>query len=83
MNWDRNWNARWIWVEDYSTTTATIFQFDNAHRPPDTFAFFRRTWLIDAVPSSAQCRVTADGRYQLFVDGTRVGRGPIRSEPCT
>lgn len=27
------------------------------------------------------CRVTADGRYQLWVNGTLVGRGPVRSEP--
>ena len=30
---------------------------------------------------SASLTVTVDGRYQLFVNGVRVGRGPVRCDP--
>ena len=41
----------------------------------------RTSFDIDRVPDTAPCRVTADGRYQLWVNGVLVGRGPGRGEP--
>ncbi|HZF43030.1 MAG TPA: alpha-L-rhamnosidase N-terminal domain-containing protein [Sphingomonadaceae bacterium] len=35
------------------------------------------------VPGSAPVAVTCDGRYQLFVNGVRAGRGPVRSSPMS
>ena len=32
-------------------------------------------------PDAAQLTLTVDGRYQLFVNGARVGRGPVRCDP--
>ncbi|MCX7174655.1 MAG: family 78 glycoside hydrolase catalytic domain [Proteobacteria bacterium] len=43
------------------------------------FVMFRRGFDVDWAPQSAPVVVTADGRYQLFVNGVRVGRGPARS----
>ena len=43
-------------------------------------AFRQRLWL-DAPPASVPVRVWADGRYRLWVNGTRVGEGPPRSHP--
>jgi alpha-L-rhamnosidase len=40
---------------------------------------FRRTISVRHTPSYAPLRITCDGRYQLFVNGIRVGRGPVRS----
>ena len=40
---------------------------------------FRRELTLDAVPAQAPTKITVDGRYQLFVNGTRLARGPVRS----
>jgi hypothetical protein len=37
--------------------------------------------LDDAVPDPVLARVTADSRYVLWVNGTEVARGPVRSNP--
>jgi alpha-L-rhamnosidase len=42
---------------------------------------FRREFDLNGPPDTAPARVTVDGRYQLFVNGVRVGRGPIRCSP--
>jgi hypothetical protein len=39
---------------------------------------FRRTFDMDAVPESFRVLVSADSRYRLFVNGTPVGRGPLK-----
>jgi hypothetical protein len=43
--------------------------------------FFRRRVALPGRADSASLTVTVDGRYQLFVNGTRVGRGPVRCSP--
>jgi hypothetical protein len=42
---------------------------------------FRHEFDLNGRPDTAPARVTVDGRYQLFVNGVRVGRGPIRCSP--
>jgi len=42
---------------------------------------YRRNLPLDEVPTTALAQITADGRYQLFANGRRVGRGPCRSSP--
>jgi alpha-L-rhamnosidase len=42
---------------------------------------FRRIVDIDDAPPTAPCRITADSRYVLRVNGAEVGRGPVRSQP--
>jgi alpha-L-rhamnosidase len=42
---------------------------------------FRRVVELHRVPETALTRITADGRYQLFVNGARVARGPVRCAP--
>lgn len=42
---------------------------------------FRRTFELDAAPACAPLSITCDGRYLLFVNGERVGRGPVRCSP--
>jgi len=43
--------------------------------------FFRRSFEVPEGVISAPIHVTVDGRYQLFVNGTRIGRGPARCSP--
>jgi alpha-L-rhamnosidase len=40
---------------------------------------FRRPIELAEAPHTAPLSITCDGRYQLFVNGRRVGRGPVRS----
>jgi hypothetical protein len=42
---------------------------------------FRKRLVLDASPRAAPFSITVDGRYQLFVNGALVGRGPVRCSP--
>ncbi|HEY1447966.1 MAG TPA: alpha-L-rhamnosidase N-terminal domain-containing protein [Caulobacteraceae bacterium] len=42
---------------------------------------FRKVFELAAPPVRAPFSITVDGRYQLFVNGQRVGRGPVRCSP--
>jgi alpha-L-rhamnosidase len=42
---------------------------------------FRRTFEIDGDVSLADISITVDGRYELFVNGHLIGRGPVRCSP--
>ena len=63
----RRWDAKWI------TAAGT-----------DPFAFgvyhFRKAIDLAAQPQQFVVHVTADNRYQLFVNGTRVAWGPARGD---
>lgn len=66
----RNWEAWWIWgspglAED--------------HR--NEYIYARHTFRLDSKPLSAPVRISACDRYQLFVNGKFVCRGPARCEP--
>ncbi len=43
------------------------------------YVYFRKTVEIDGPVTATNIHVSADGRYQLYVNGQRVGRGPARS----
>src|SRR5579859_8117997 len=61
------WSARWIAVPGESP-----FDFGVYH--------FRKTLTLSAAPQSFVVHVTADNRYQLFVNGERVVSGPARGD---
>jgi alpha-L-rhamnosidase len=42
---------------------------------------FRRLVDLPALPEHASMKITTDGHYVLFVNGTRLGRGPVRCNP--
>lgn len=63
----RTWSARWIWTEGESS-------------PRNSYTYFRKTLDLDSTPKEAKIHLTADSRYQLFVNGKFVGRGPVRSD---
>ena len=42
---------------------------------------YRKTFDLPSAPAAATLDITLDGRYQLFINGTRVGRGPSRCSP--
>src|SRR5687768_17545978 len=78
--WPAAWRARWIWWEP-APAPATFFGSGSPPRRPDGLGFLRRSVTLGARPRG-RCRLTADGRYVLWVNGTCLGRGPVRSEPA-
>ena len=61
----RTWTARWIAPPSASPFDAGVYHF-------------RRSFSLASAPSRFVVHVTADNRYQLFVNGTRVAWGPAR-----
>ncbi|MGB9682249.1 MAG: family 78 glycoside hydrolase catalytic domain [bacterium] len=62
------WKARWIWDE-------------SGEHPRNYWLSFRREFEVSQDVDDAILYITADSRYTLFVNGTRIGFGPIRSWP--
>lgn len=51
-------------------------------RQYNAYVAFRRTFdLASDSPAAARLRITADARYEVYVNGTWVGHGPVRSWP--
>lgn len=63
----RVWQGRWIWTEGEPA-------------PRNSYTYFRKKLKLDGNPKEPQILITADSRYQLFVNGKFVGRGPVRSD---
>jgi alpha-L-rhamnosidase len=63
----RVWSARWIWTPG-----------DPA--PKNAYAHFRKGLTLAAAPREVKAHITADSRYQLWVNGRLAGRGPVRSD---
>ncbi|OCT14010.1 alpha-L-rhamnosidase [Paenibacillus pectinilyticus] len=65
------WQASWIWGEGEES-------------PRNEWRCFRKSFKVPAGEEGSKgisLRITADSRYVLFVNGTRIGRGPVRSWP--
>src|ERR687897_838561 len=64
--WTRNsWPAKWVSHPDPG--------------PPPFVAAYRRTFKLTA-PATVRLHVSADERYQIWLDGTLLGRGPERGD---
>ena len=74
------WSARWIWHGRPAIVSETATRPVQAD-PADRVVLFRREFELDAAPASAPARLWVDGRYVLYVNGTEIGRGPVRSDP--
>jgi alpha-L-rhamnosidase len=77
--------APFIWTStqliDPAGFTATFMGRPRRDDGKNRWFLFRRSFDVDAMPAEAITRITADGRYQLFVNGQRVARGPVRCTP--
>jgi len=78
--------ARFIWTSKQAIDGAAAFRVfigpikrrdDGANR----WFLFRRRLDLPAAPDEASLTLTVDGRYQLFVNSERLGRGPVRCSP--
>src|SRR4051794_21119487 len=78
--WPVRWRGKWIW--DHCPNWGPFGPILHSVEPEnerDAVLLFRRRIELDP-PASVPIRVTADGRYALWVNGVEVSRGPIRSE---
>ncbi|MGN7359793.1 family 78 glycoside hydrolase catalytic domain [Paenibacillus sp. SAF-054] len=64
----RSWNAQWIWGGEEES-------------PRNEWRCFRKVFVLpeEEAPGEAWLHIAADSRYVLYVNGERVGRGPVRS----
>ena len=62
------WQANWIWCKGEKS-------------PRNFYLYARKEVEIPAPVERAEFSCTADSRYQLFINGKLVGRGPARSDP--
>jgi hypothetical protein len=74
--------AHWIWRER-GAAFAGVNPLAGVDPNIDAnlYVHFRRAFRLDAVPATAPVRISADGRYRLWVNGAYIGRGPARCEP--
>ncbi len=62
------WQANWIW-------------YKGEQSPRNFYLYVRKEVEISAPVERAEFNCTADSRYQLFINGKLIGRGPARSDP--
>lgn len=80
----RRFNRRAEWIWRYRGLGQLMFHGDE---PPyaqemNRYIYFRKGFEMEGQVSEASVYVSADGRYQLFVNGHFVGRGPARCSPA-
>ncbi|MDW8099081.1 MAG: family 78 glycoside hydrolase catalytic domain [Anaerolineae bacterium] len=63
-----DWQARWIWINGESS-------------PRNFHLCARRSFHVAPDLAQARLAITADSRYVLYLNGERLGRGPVRSFP--
>ncbi|MCE5198111.1 MAG: family 78 glycoside hydrolase catalytic domain [Armatimonadota bacterium] len=61
-----NWKAKWIWSGSDPS-------------PINYYWCARKEFNLNKIPTNAQLHITADSRYSVWVNGSYVGYGPIRS----
>jgi len=71
LNAGKPWRERGLWPASWITHPDA--------RPPFVAAL-RRRFALDR-PATIRIHVTADQRYQLYLDGLHIGRGPERGAP--
>jgi alpha-L-rhamnosidase len=78
--------ADFVWSEKQPIDSGGLMRlFVGGRKPrterPNRFFLFRRRVVLPGAPDEARLELTVDGRYQLFANGQRVGRGPVRCDP--
>ncbi|MFN8444436.1 MAG: family 78 glycoside hydrolase catalytic domain [Caldilineaceae bacterium] len=74
--------AEWIWRWRGLHKLAFMGSEPPFAEERNRYLYFRKSIDLTATVKETQVFVSADGRYQLFVNGQRVGRGPVRCAPA-
>ena len=74
MNTGKAWQEQGLWPASWILCA-------DANQPPFVAAY-RRKFSVDEA-ARVRIHVSADERYELFLDGLRLGRGPERGAPDT
>ena len=76
------WHGHWIWVPEDQIDMRMGLGLGGGQSPPEpSHGLFRKSFALDRVPDRVPARITADSRYALYVNGEKVSRGPVRSQP--
>ncbi|MCX7028436.1 MAG: family 78 glycoside hydrolase catalytic domain [Spirochaetes bacterium] len=75
--------AEWIWIRPPRRERAGLIPRGESDFSDDRnrFVYFRKEFEAPAGIRGACLRASADGRYILFLNGKRLGRGPARCHP--
>lgn len=78
--------AKFIWTPKQPIDGAAGFRVfigrvERRDEGSNRWFLLRRRFELPAAADEARLSLTVDGRYQLFVNGARVGRGPMRCSP--
>ncbi len=82
--------AEWIWRERVlhglnRQTAREALELELQAKVADEanrYLYFRKTFVVDGDIEQCSIDVSADGRYELYVNQVFVGRGPSRSNPA-
>ncbi len=61
-----DWHAQWIWMAQDETSDMLMA---------------RKAFTLSEIPEQTHLAITASSQYELFVNGSYIGRGPARSAP--
>lgn len=61
------WTARWVWL-------------NRDDKGPDSIIYARKEVSLPDKVTEALIHITADSKYELFINGKRIGRGPARCD---
>ena len=73
--------AEWIWRPRQLDGPAFATEGCRTAEEANRYVYFRLTIQVSGTVTSAKCLASADGRYQLYVNGVLAGRGPGRCSP--
>ena len=62
------WRGKWIWAGGPGTES-------------NVYYYFRKEFDLSETAETAPVRITADTRYDLYVNGSHAARGPVLSQP--
>ncbi|MCB9455853.1 MAG: family 78 glycoside hydrolase catalytic domain [Anaerolineaceae bacterium] len=74
--------AEWVWRERGLQAIPFGVSGPSAAEEQNRYIYFRHTFTLEQPAQAAPVMVSADGRYQLYVNGQLVGRGPARCHPA-
>jgi hypothetical protein len=79
-------HAPFIWSEQQPVDPGGLFRVfaggaERREEGQNRFFLFRRRFQLASRPAAALLSLFVDGRYQLYLNGVRIGRGPARSDP--